>query len=352
MRALVVTPGASRSERVIDVPDPEPRADEALVRGVRLGLCGTDNEIDEGLYGTAPAGSPYLVIGHESLGRIEKGAGDLAAGTHVVAMVRRPDGCPNCQRGQPDMCLWGGYEERGISRRHGFGSERWTESARYLVPVPNELVDVAVLLEPTTVAEKAIRQAYETQRRMYWEPARALVAGAGPVGILAALLLRLRGLDVLVFERSEKPERKALLATAGIGYAATSEMPLSEVAASFGRVDLAVEATGSAQVAFDLMTAIGANGVEVLTSVTGGDATAVVPIARLNREMVLGNRVVLGSVNANRLDFERGVRDLQDVERRYRGLLGTLITKRVPLAGAAAAVAHDPAQIKVVVELE
>ncbi len=351
MRALVVTPGQPRSARVIDVDDPRPKEGEALARGERLGLCGTDHEINEGLYGTAPPGSPYLILGHESLGRIERGAADLSAGTYVVGMVRRPDGCPNCTRGEPDMCLWGTFTERGIVGRHGFGSEWWTEVPTYLVAIPEPLVAVAVLLEPTTVVEKAVRQAFQIQRRLFWDPQTALVAGAGPIGILGALLLRAKGLRVTVFERTEKPARKALLARAAIAYAATQTTPLEEIAAGAGGIDLAVEATGSARVAFDLAQRIGANGVLALTSVTGGAAHAEVPIARINRELVLGNKLVFGTVNANRVDFAAGVRDLAEIERRWPGLLGSLITLRVPLAGAAGAIPHDPAQIKVVVEL-
>lgn len=351
MRALTVTPGQKRSARVSEVDDPRPRDGDALVRGVRIGLCGTDHEINEAYYGEAPPGSPHLILGHESLGRVERGTHDLPDGTYVVGMVRRPDGCPNCSKGEPDMCLWGKYAERGIGRLHGFGSEWWTESPQYLVPIPDSLVEVAVLLEPTTVVEKAVRQSYAAQRRLYWEPSKALVAGAGPVGILGALVLRLRGLAVTVFERTEKPERKAILARAGIGYAGTKVTPLDEIVAGSGPIDLAVEATGSAQVAFDLMGRIGTNGVLSLTSVSGGEATGEVPIARVNREVVLGNKLIFGTVNANRVDFEAGVRSLAAAERQWPGLLGSLITRRVPLAEAAPAVTHDPTQIKVVVEL-
>ncbi len=322
------------------------------MRGVRLGLCGTDHEINAGLYGTAPDGSEHLILGHESLGRVARAAGDFAEGTYVVAMVRRPDGCPNCARGEQDMCLWGDYTERGIRGRHGFGSEWWSERPQYLVRIPDKLRAVAVLLEPTSVVEKAVRHAFRMQERAHWEPKRAVVAGAGPIGILGAMLLRLGGLEVTVFERSEKPERRALLARIGASYAATNVTPLQEIAGGGGPIDLAVEATGSAQVAFDLMQRLGTNGALALTSVTGGDATADLPIARLNRDLVLGNRLVFGSVNANRVDFEHGVRDLGEAERRWPGFLASLITRRVQLADAAAAVAHDPRQIKTVVELE
>ncbi len=349
MRALVVTPGQERSARVTTLADPIPWRDELLVRGVRIGVCRTDHEINAGLYGEAPEGSAVLILGHESIGQVARGNADFPDGTYVVGIVRHPDACPNCLRGEADMCLWGGYREHGIRRLHGFGAEWWVHAADLLIAVPAALADVAVLLEPTSVVEKAMRQAFAAQRRMLWEPKRALVAGAGPIGILGALLLRLRGLDVTLFERTEKPDRSALLARAGVAYRATSVTPLEEIAA--GQVDLAIEATGSAAVAFSLVERIGANGVLALTSVSGGDDTAVLPIARINREIVLGNKLVFGSVNANRLDYEAGVRDLGELERRYPGLLASLITRRVPLADAASVIAHDPAQIKVVVEI-
>lgn len=352
MRALVVTPRQPRSARVIEVDDPRPAEDEALVRGVRLGLCGTDHEINEGLYGTAPSGTAHLVLGHESLGRVARAAGELAEGTYVVGVVRRPDGCPNCARGEQDMCLWGEYTERGIRGRHGFGSEWWTDRPEHLVAVPVRLASIAVLLEPLSVVEKAVRHAFRAQERAHWEPRRAIVAGAGPIGMLGAMLLRLGGLAVTVFERTEKRERRELLARIGAAYAATAVTPLTDIAAGAGPIDLAIEATGSAAVAFDLLGHLGTNGALALTSVTGGDATARVPIARLNRDVVLGNKLVLGSVNANRVDLEHGVRDLGEAERRWTGFLASLITKRVALADAAAAVAHDPRQIKTVVELE
>ncbi|MBI2323802.1 MAG: glucose 1-dehydrogenase [Chloroflexi bacterium] len=351
MRALVVTPRQPRSARVTDVPDPRPSADEVLVRGVRIGLCGTDHEINEGLYGSAPEGSEVLVLGHESVGRVERGTADLPDGTYVVGIVRRPDGCPNCAAGEPDMCLWGRFTERGIGGLHGFGSEWWAERPEYVVAIPDALAGVGVLLEPLTVVEKVVRHAFLIQRRLRWEPKRALVAGAGPIGVLGAVLLRLRGIEVTVFERTEKAERRALLARIGAAYAATGATPLAEIVAGAGPIDLAVEATGSGAVGFALIEHLGTNGVLGLTSVSGGDATAEVPVARANRLLVLGNRAVFGSVNANRADFEQGVRDLGAAQGRWPGFLGALITSRVRLGNAAPAVTHDPRQIKVVVEL-
>src|SRR2546425_1479872 len=359
MRALAVIPRKPGTSVVREVPDPVPNDDEVVVDVVRVGLCGTDAEIDRGEYGLAPPGSDFLILGHESFGRVSRPArrangktAQLSESAAVVASVRRPDGCPNCSRGEADMCLWGKYTERGIEGLHGFCAERYAERPEYLFPVPEEIADVAVLLEPLTISEKGWRHVTFAQRRMtVWEPRRALVTGAGPVGILAAVLLRLRGLDVTVVERTEKPERRALLGTIGATYAATSVTPLVELAGPRGHVDVALEATGSAQVAFALMDLLGPNGVLVLTSVTGGMRPLEVPADDINKRLVLWNALVLGAANANAADFRQGIADLVAAEERWPGFLGSLITRRVPLARAAEALTHDPTQIKTVVEI-
>ncbi len=351
MRALTVVPGRAGSGAVRDVPDPV--ADGLVsVDVVRVGLCGTDAEIERGEYGRAPEGSEVLVLGHESFGRVSGDAGGLRKGTPVVASVRRPDGCPNCRNGEQDMCLWGGFRERGINGIHGFCAERFAERAELLFPVPEEIADVAVLLEPLTISEKGWRHLVAAQRRMtYWEPKQAIVTGAGPVGILAALLLRLRGLDVTVVERTEKPARRELLARIGARYAATSVTPLGDVAAARERVDVALDATGSAAVAFETMRLVGANGAVILTSVTGADRRVELRADAVNQGLVLNNVLVLGTVNANALDFRQGIADLAAAERRWPGFLASLITRRVPLADAARALPHDPNEIKTVVEV-
>jgi threonine dehydrogenase-like Zn-dependent dehydrogenase len=351
MRALTVIPRRAGSGAVRDVPEPVAREGEVLVDVVRVGLDGTDAEIERGDFGEAPPGSDVLVIGHESLGRVAKGTSELPVGTPVVASVRRPDGCPNCARGEQDMCLWGKYTERGILRLHGYCAERYAERPEYLFRIPDGILDVAVLLEPLTIGEKGWRHAAAAQRRMtVWEPKRALVTGAGSVGILAALVLRLRGLDVTVVERTEKPERRAVLATIGVSYGATSVTPLRDLAGS-DRIDVVLDATGSAQVAFEAMHLVGTNGVVVLTSVTDGVRSIEVPADEINRRLVLNNALVLGTVNANAADFRQGLADLGEADRRWPGFLLSLITRRVPLERAAEAVRHDPAQIKQVVEV-
>jgi threonine dehydrogenase-like Zn-dependent dehydrogenase len=352
MRALTVVPRRAGSAAVREVRDPSAGDGEVLVDVVRVGLCGTDAEIERGELGEAPAGSEMLILGHESFGRIAKGRPGLPEGTPVVASVRRPDGCPNCMRGEPDMCLWGKYTERGIVRLDGYCAERYAERPEYLFAVPEAIADVAVLLEPLTITEKGWRHLAAAQRRMtFWEPKRALVTGAGPVGILAAVLLRVRGLEVTVVERTEKPERRALLARIGAQYGATTVTPLDALAGPSGLVDVIVEATGSAPVAFAAMRLVGPNGALILTSVTAGGRAVELPADEINKQLVLNNAIVLGTVNANAADFRQGITDLVAAETRWPGFLFSLITRRVPLERATEAVRHDPAQIKQVVEI-
>jgi glucose 1-dehydrogenase len=337
---------------VRSVAEPTIAEGEILVDVVRVGLCGTDAEIERGEYGRAPDGSEVLVLGHESFGRVARDTGPLRAGTPVVASVRRPDGCPNCRGGEQDMCLWGGFQERGINGLHGFCAERFAERSEYLFVVPEAIADVAVLLEPLTISEKGWRHLVVAQRRMtVWEPRTAIVAGGGPVGILAAVKLRLHGLDVTVVERQHKPEKEALLARIGAGYAATSVTPLATVAARAKRIDVVVEATGNAAVAFESLQLVGANGAVILTSVTGAMSSLDVPADVINKKLVLDNILVFGTVNAKSDDFRQGIADLADAERRWPAFLGALITRRVPLADAARALPHDPSQIKTVVEV-
>src|SRR2546427_2250598 len=294
MRAWTFIPKKPGSAEVREVPDPVPADDEVVIDVIRVGLCGTDAEIDRGEYGIAPSGSGFLILGHESVGRVTRRARAAGKGmgvvesTLVVASVRRPDGCPNCSRGEADMCLWGDYTERGIRGLHGFCAERYAERPEYLFPLPDEIAAVAVLLEPLSISEKGWRQVSAAQRRMtIWEPRRAIVTGAGPVGILAAVLLRLRGLDVTVVERTAKPDRRALLARIGVGYAATAVPPLDEGAGPQGHAAVILEATGSSEVAFAAMDLVGPNGALILTSVTGGAPSLRGPADRHHKPVVL-----------------------------------------------------------------
>ena len=357
MRAAVVTPGLAGSGRIEDVPDPEPRNGEVLIQVHQVGLDGTDAEIFRGEYGEAPANDDFLIVGHESLGRVaevDAAAGSLSPGDWVVAIVRRPDPvpCRNCAAGEWDMCLNGRYTERGIKGRHGFLSEYYVELPEYLVRVPAELSSIAVLLEPLSVVEKAIEHIRSIQSRMVWRPERALVLGAGPIGLLAAMLLALDGTEVHIYDAAE-PGFKAELAKAfGARYIwADAHEVGHELATTIGPIDIAIEATGFSPLAFDAADMVGANGIVCLTGVSGGSRKSEVSADHLNLEMVLSNKVVFGTVNANRRHYESGVRHLQSIERRWPGLLSRLITNRLQLNEVPGAFERSASMVKSIVEI-
>jgi threonine dehydrogenase-like Zn-dependent dehydrogenase len=356
MRAVTVTPGQRDSLRVLDIPDVQGSDGQVVVRVLQGGLCGTDAEITSGLYGEAPPGSPYLVLGHENLGVVESApAGSLSPGDLVVSTVRRPcpEACLPCRSGENDMCLTGHYRERGIQALHGFMSERYVEEPRYVVPVPSSLRAVAVLVEPMTVAQKALEQTYRIQGRMSWAPRQAVVLGAGPVGILAAAAMRIRGLDVTVVSREpEGSARDALLREAGIRYLSTTSAPIADLPRQLGAIDIVLEATGAAAVIAPALGILGRNGVCVLASVTEVGRQWEVDLGAWNRQMVLGNRLVFGTVNAGRRHFEAAVRDLVAAEERRPGWMGRLINRRLPFTEAARALVRGPEDIKTVLDFQ
>ncbi len=338
MNAIAVLPGTPGSMHLRRVPVPAlesvPGGRGVLVKVLRVGVDGTDKEINAAEYGAAPPGDDYLITGHEGFGRVEAvgpNVTELAPGDYVVATVRRPGHSIYDVIGTNDMTTDDTYYERGINLRHGFLAEWYVEDAEFVVKVPVGLRQVGVLLEPTTVVEKGIAQAFEIQRRLrVWRPRRAAVLGAGTIGLLAAMALRLRGLDVTVLGRTPRPYLNSDLVEAlGARYLTTTDTPLLEAAGRHGPFDLIFEATGFAPIVFEAMRALGKNGVLVLSSVTGGDHTVEVPADRINLEFVLGNKVMVGTVNANREYFEAGVKDLAQCEAQYPGWLGRLLTHPV-----------------------
>lgn len=357
MKAVIVTPRKPGSGRLAEVPDPQPRDGEVLVQVHQVGLDGTDAEILQGRYGEAPPGDDYLIIGHESLGRVVEVTNDakgLSAGDWVVAIVRRPDPAPcrNCAAGEWDMCLNGQYSERGIKGLHGFLAEFYSEAPEFLVQVPAEISAVAVLLEPLTIVEKAIEQIKRIQSRLVWQPERAVVLGAGPIGLLAGMLLSLEGIEVHLYDATERGPKSDLAEASGAKYIWAAEHKLGhELAAEIGPVDIVVEATGYSPLAFDAMDMVAPNGVVCLTGVSGGSRKLEVSADHLNLEMVLSNKVVFGTVNANRRHFESGVRHLREIEARWPGLLSRVITRRLPLKDFARALERSPSHIKSVVEV-
>ena len=340
MKAIAVYPGQKNSVHLADLPMPTlneiPNGRGVLVRVLRCGVDGTDKEINAAEYGAAPNGYDFLTIGHENFGRVEAvGANvtEFSPGDYVVATVRRKGTSIYDQIGTYDMTTDEVYFERGVSRRHGYLTEYYVDDPEYIVKVPDGLRDVAVIAEPLSVAEKGIIQAYEIQRRLkVWQPRRAAVLGSGTIGLLAALILRLRGIEVTAFARTPKGYLNSdLLEAIGARYVSTREMSLRDAATVYGPFDLIFEATGFAPIVFEAMEALGKNGVLVLASVTGGSQTIDVPAAKINLEFVLGNKVMVGTVNGNREYFEAAVRDLAMAEAQYSGWIARLLTH--PVAG-------------------
>lgn len=338
MKAVAVRPGVPDSMHLARLAKPSvgeiPEGRGVLVKVLRVGVDGTDKEINAAEYGAAPPGYDFLVTGHEGFGRVEAvgpNVTELVPGDYVVATVRRPGTSIYDRIGTSDMTTDDVYFERGINLRHGFLTEYYVDDAEFIVKIPCELREVGVLLEPTTVVEKGIAQAYEIQRRLrVWRPRKAAVMGAGTIGLLAAMALRLRGLDVTVFGRTARPYLNSdLIEALGARYESTVTLPIIEGAKQYGPFDLIFEATGASPVVFESMQALGKNGVLVLSSVTGGDKMIQVPADRINLAFVLGNKVMVGTVNANREYFEMGVKDLAHAEAQYPGWLARLLTHPV-----------------------
>jgi glucose 1-dehydrogenase len=348
MRALTVVPLRPGSAAVLDVEDPQPGPDDLLVDGLALGVCGTDREIANGEYGWAPPGRERLVLGHESLGRVAAappGSG-FDPGDLVVGIVRRPDPepCPACARGEFDMCRNGRYTERGIKELDGFGSERWTIEAAYAVKLDPALGDVGVLMEPSSILAKAWDHIDRIGGRAYFAPERVLITGAGPIGLLGAMFAVQRGLEVHVLDRVQEGPKPQLVADLGATYH-TSDVPTIAAAA---RPDVIIEATGVPKIIFDAVVHNAAAGVVCLTGVSTGGHHVTVDAGQLNRDIVLENDVIFGSVNANLRHYELAAEALARAD---RGWLDRLFTRRVPLDRFEEALEAGPENVKVVLEL-
>jgi threonine dehydrogenase-like Zn-dependent dehydrogenase len=345
MRAIVVRPGTPGAElREL----PEPPADDAtiLVEGVALGVCGTDREIAAGAYGWAPPGSDHLVLGHESLGRVldaPPGSG-LRAGDLVAGIVRRPDPepCACCAIGRWDECRNGRYTERGIKRLDGFGAERWRSEPEFCIVLASDLASVGVLVEPASVVAKAWEKIDRLAAISCARPRSALVTGAGPIGLLAALLGVQRGLDTHVLDVVTSGPKPELVAALGATYHAGAVADLGLPA------DVVVEATGVGRVAIDAIQATGPGGIVCLTGVSPAGRTIAVDAGALNREMVLDNDIVFGSVNAARSHYEVAADALARADRSW---LESMITRREPMQRFAAALEHRENDVKTVIDL-
>jgi threonine dehydrogenase-like Zn-dependent dehydrogenase len=349
VRALTVVPRASGSAAVADVEEPQPGPGDLLVDCIALGICGTDREIAGGGFGWAPTGRERLVLGHESLGRVSRAPDDsaFAAGDLVVGVVRRPDPepCPACARGEFDMCRNGRYTERGIKELDGFGSERWAIEPDYAVKLDPGLERVGVLMEPASVVAKAWDHIDRIGSRAWFAPERVLVTGAGPIGLLASLLARQRGLDVHVLDHVEDGSKPELVRDLGATYHTTDVATVAKA----GRPDVIIETTGADHLVFDVMANTASAGIVCLTGVTSAGRHVSVDAGRLNRDIVLENDVVFGSVNANLRHYELAADALAAAD---AGWLERLITRRVPLDEFAEALEPRPDDVKVVIDLQ
>ena len=356
VRAVAITPAQPGNVKLVTIAVAEPGPGEVEISVIRVGVCGTDRELIRGEIGFPPPGTDDLILGHEVVGRVSKLGSEvtgLAPGDLVTVTVRRPDGCAACVAGEPDMCLDRNYTERGIAGAHGFMAERIIEHRDWVIRVPDRLEPVAMLTEPLTVVEKAVRQAELIQRRLnYWNLKTAVVMGAGPIGLLGTLLLRSRGVDTYTLARTPAPNPAAAIVTAsGATYISTREQSAQDLAATLPNIDLILESSGSSQVVFESMRLLGNNSVLVLLSLTGGHDTHEVPAAELNTSLVAGNKVVVGSVNAGMVDFANAVESLARFDELWPGLTASMITHRFTLDDdLAAATGKLPGGIKSVIE--
>ena len=325
MQALVATPGAPSSTHVAEVGEPPVGPGQVPVRVLEVGVCGTDREIDHGLFGVAPEREETLVIGHELLGVVDRDGNGFSRGDLVAATVRRScRHCIACEEGSPDSCLTGDYVERGITRLHGFARELVAEDADQLIPIPPGLGRLGVLAEPTSICARALRHARTIGGRQPWRLQRALVVGAGAIGLLTTYLLRLEGIEV--WTASLEPEDE-LVQASGARHVHAPTSPLAEL----GRFDLVVEAAGDAQLMADGLGLLRRNGVACLLGLDGREQTVGVDGRVIGMDTVLENRVLFGSVNAQRQDWLAGVEALDRARRRWPGALESFVRVRVPL---------------------
>ena len=349
MRAIAVTPG-KKTIGIVDQPEPKLASPtDVKLRMLEAGVCGTDREIAAFEYGTPPRGSEHLVIGHESLGEVvETGSkvNRVKVGDLVVPMVRRP--CPHarciaCRAGRQDFCFTGDFTERGIKEQHGFMAQFVVDDEQYMNPVPAALRDFAVLVEPLTIAEKALIQVWEMQQRLPWgcpivpgkaaaHCHRAVVLGAGPVGLLGAMALVSHDFDTYVYARETVPNPKAdVIEMIGAKFISTATHDLEALGREVGNVDLVYEATGASRLAFDMMRHLGTNGIFIFTGVPGRKGPVEVDTDLMMRNLVLKNQVVFGTVNAGRNAFEASIQDLGEFSRRWPDAVKTLISGRFPM---------------------
>ena len=340
MQAIAVFP-SKKSLKLIDLPQPKPQeANDVLLRVHEVGLCGTDREISSFEYGSPPPGSDHLILGHESLAEVVevgRGVRSLRPRDLVVAIVRRP--CPHaecraCRGGRQDFCITGDYTERGIKGADGFLADYVVEDEAYLVKVPRVLADVAVLVEPITVVTKAGNQARAILDRLRYDPGpqRGLVLGAGPIGLLGAMVLVADGFETVVYSRdSDQSKQAQLVRSVGAKYMSSTSNPIETLAKGSGQFDVVLEAVGFAPLMLAATQMLKPNGVLALTGVPPEAATAELNVGRALRNLVLRNELVFGAVNAGRRDHLSAIRHLEQFMVLFPDSVRALITDRVAL---------------------
>jgi threonine dehydrogenase-like Zn-dependent dehydrogenase len=346
LKAITILPGTAGSAQLDDFAEPPESDGPVLVDVLAVGICGTDLEISAGEYGWAPPGHKRLVLGHESIGRVAEApaSAPVAVGDYVVGIVRRPDPVPcySCAAGEWDFCRNGQYTEHGIKEVDGFMRERYRAEPDAVVKVDPTLGRLGVLLEPTSVVAKAWEQAERAGNRAKWEPSRAVITGAGPIGLLAALIGVQRGLEVHVIDQVTSGLKPDLVAALGATY------HTGKVEDACASPDIVVECTGVGSLIFDAMDHLAPGGVLCLTGVSGAGRTLSIDAGGLNRDMVLENECVVGSVNANRRHYEAAAEALAKAD---KGWLAKLLTRTVPAEEFASALQRDPNDVKVVIEM-
>jgi len=369
MKAIAVMP-AARELGIVNHSEPRIASPtEVKLRMIEAGVCGTDREICAFEYGTPPAAVNHLVIGHESLGEVVQVGAQVSrvkVGDLVVPMVRRPcphDHCAACRSNRQDFCFTGDFTERGIKAHHGFMSQFIVDDEKYMNPVPPELRDFAVLVEPLTIAEKGLAQVWNIQQRLPWgcpivpgkaraHCHKAVVLGAGPVGLLGAMALVNADFDTYVYARETVPNPKAaLIESIGAKYFSAETFSLEALAAEVGNIDLVYEATGASRLAFDMIQHLGVNGIFIFTGVPGRKAPVEVDTDLMMRNLVLKNQVVFGTVNAGRETFEAAIRDLQIFTQAWPQAVHSLITGRFPMDAHRDLLVGKPSGIKNIIQL-
>jgi threonine dehydrogenase-like Zn-dependent dehydrogenase len=374
MRAAAVFPGNRRVGMVNGVPEPKLESLTGVkLRVLQVGICATDREIASFMFGTPPEGFEYLVMGHEGFAEVIEAGPEvpgLKPGDLVIPTVRRPcddPACAACRHDRSDFCITGLYREHGILSMHGFMTEFVVDEARYMRPAPSAIRDVAVLVEPLTIAEKALIQAERIQSRLPWRtdsaaqsepfqstPQSALhsvVAGAGPVGLLGAMALRQRGYAVSVYSREREPDPRAAITRAiGADYVSSQDCTPAQMAARIGNIDLIYEATGSATLAFDMLNVLGRNGILILTGVPGAHGPQAIDIGALITNMTLKNQCVVATVNAGNDAFDRAIADLTAFRSKWPDAARGLITGRFKLEQFETPI-RDASGIKSIIEM-